>query len=918
MMTRFGLLTLVLSGALFALPAHADSAERASRYYEDALVRMERNDTKGSILQLKNALQQDPRMVSAHLLIGRAYLKAGQPDAAERSLQDAERLGVDRSETAVLMAEALFDQAKFRAVLDRGMTDGLATADRIRLLTLRGRSYMELGEYEAANKTLLEAEATVPGTLAVIVARATLALNQGQLVAARQLAEQAVAKGPNDADAWNILASVHHVQGNTQQALGGYARVLKINPKILDARIGRVSLNLDVGNDKAVGADLAYIQKNKFVDPRASYLLAMWFARQGNDKAARDYLFATQRQVEMVPTEMLKRRSQLLMLGGLANHGLNQPEKAKAYLFDYIKLHPKQLGARKLLASIYLTAREPAKAVEILLPVKDQLPSDPDALAMMANAYMALNRHATAAELLEEAMLQPNVKPLVQSTLGFSLLATGRETLGVQQLQQAFADDPGQTRAGMTLVTYYLKTNQNRQARETAERLVKQSPNNLALLNLMGVARALTGDYKGARQAYDRALALDKKFSTARLNLGRLERAEGRPQAARAQFAEVLRLNPGSTQAMAELAGLDEAAGKFADAVRWLEKAQGVRPNDVTIGLQLLELYLRNGNPEQALNVAKNLRGAAPDNMDVVAAYGRTQLALGQTEAARKTFQGMTRRAGFDVNLLTRIARLQISAGDRVGAEYTLQKAVLQQDNYMPAQALLAELEIASGNTASAEARIQRLLGSPATQATGQRLQADLYMRQRRYDQAVTAYRAALASADSLDNALGLYRAWQATGKPQEAARHMETWSRAHPAEPAARRVLAEAYLAAGRLPEARRAYEQILATRPNDPVALNNLANILLQTGDAGALAMAERAYRAAPQDADAADTLGLVLLRSNQAERALKYLREARLRAPKNPAIRDHLAEALEASGRADAAREERAAAQSLRARR
>jgi tetratricopeptide (TPR) repeat protein len=278
----------------------------------------------------------------------------------------------------------------------------------------------------------------------------------------------------------------------------------------------------------------------------------------------------------------------------------------------------------------------------------------------------------------------------------------------------------------------------------------------------------------------------------------------------------------------------------------------------------------------------------------------------------------MTRRAGFDVNLLVRIARLQIAAGDPAGAEYSLQKAVLQQDGHMPAQALLAELEIATGRYAAAEARIQRVLGNPATQATGQRLQADLYMRQRRYDQAVAAYRAALTRTDTLENALGLYRAWQASGKPQEAARHMETWSRAHPADPVARRVLAEAYLAAGRHAEARRAYEQILAGNPNDPVALNNLANILLQTGNAGALAMAERAYRAAPQDADAADTLGLVLLRTQQPERALKYLREARLRAPKNPAIRDHLADALEASGRAEAAREERMAAQSLRVRR
>lgn len=910
-----GLLTVLLAGALLAPPAFSDSAVEASRYYENALTRYGKNDTQGAIIQLKNALQKDPRMIAAHLLIGQAYLKNGQPGAAERSLLDAERLGVDRIETALHMAQALFEQGKFQNVLDRGMVSGLAPAARASLLTLRGRAYMELGEHEAADKALRDAE-SIDSSGAVIVARATLDLNRGRLDAARELAERAVAQGPDDAGAWNVLASVHHVQGDTRKAEEAYARALKANPQLLDARIGRISLNLDAGNDKEAGRDLAYVQKAKITDPRTSYLLAMWFARKGKDKVARDYLFATQRQIEKISPELLKSRSQLLMLGGLANHGLNQPEKAKAYLSDYIGIHPRHLGARKLLASIYLAARENARVVELLLPLKDQLASDPEALSMLANAYMALNRHATAAALLEEGMQQSDVKPLVQSTLGFSLLAGGREEQGIQQLRQAFAKDAGQIRAGVALVTTYLKRGETREARDAAERLVKKNPNNLTLLNLLGVARGIGGDRKGARQVYEKALSLDKTFQTARLNLGRLDRVEGRLQDARANFSEALRIDPNLTPAMNEIASLEAAAGKNAEAVRWLEKARTLQPRNLTTGLQLFELLLRSGKSDQALSLAKDLRGAAPDSVDVQAAHGRAQLALGQTEAARNTFHDMARRAGFDVNKLYRIAQLQIAAGDSAGAEYTLQKAILQQDTFMPAHALLAELEIAAGQYAAAEKRIQRLLGSRETQIAGQRLQADLYMRQRRYDQAVASYQAVLGKADTLDHALSLYRALQAAGKRQDAARHMEAWNRAHPGQPAAQRALAEAYLAAGQHQAARQAYERILSRDSRDPVALNNLANVLLLLGDSGALAMAERAYQAAPLNADAADTLGVTLLKSDQAERALKYLREARIRSPRNANIREHLAQALEATGRAAEAQKERAAVQAMRA--
>lgn len=910
------LLALLLGTWLHTPAFAADRADKASAFYENALVRMERNDAQGAIIQLKNALQNDPRMVTARLLIGQAYLKAGQPGAAERSLVDAEKLGVDRTETALLMAEALFEQGKFRAVLDRGMTDDLTPATQVKVLTLLGRAHMELNEYEAAGKAMQEAESIDPAALQVVVARATLALNQGQIADASRLAERAVVMDSADASAWNILASVRHVQGDTRKAQEGYTRALTINPQLLDARIGRISLNMDTGNLKAAGPDLAYIQKAKIIDPRASYLLAMWFARQGKDKSARDYLFATLRAVEMVPPEILKRRSQILMLGALANYGLRQPEKAKTYLADYIALHPKQLGARKLLASIYLAAGDNARVVDVLLPVQDQLPGDPDALTMMANAYMALNRHATAAALLEEGMRQSDAKPLVQSTLGFSLLASGREDLGIQQLQKAFARDAGQARAGMVLVTNYLKHGQIRQAREAADRLVDKSPNNLTLLNLQGVVRGMAGDRKGARQVYEQILSQDRNFQTARLNLGRLDRLEGDSRAARARFVEALKIDPKLTPAMNEMASLEEAAGNTAEAVRWLEKARVVRPDDLVSGQQLLELHLRNGKPDLALAVAKELRAVAPDNMDVQAAYGRAQMALGQIDAAKQTFQGMTRRAGFDVKNLHRIALLQIAAGDRAGAEYSLKKIILQQETYLPAHALLADLDISAGNYASAETRIQRLLKNEATKLEAMRLQAEMYMRQGRYDQAVSSYQAVLGKADTLDNALGLYRAWQAAGKRQEAMQHMEAWNRAHPGQPAAQAALAESYLAAGRYPQARQAYERILLRDKNDPAALNNLANVLLRMGDSGAQAMAERAYKAAPQDANAADTLGLVLLKSGQAESALKYLREARIREPKNAAIREHLAQALELTGRAGEARDEWRAAQSLRA--
>ena len=66
-----------------AMGGHAALDPKASQLYEDALVRYEKKDLKGAIIQLKNAIQIDRKMLPVHLLLGRALLADGEFNAAE-------------------------------------------------------------------------------------------------------------------------------------------------------------------------------------------------------------------------------------------------------------------------------------------------------------------------------------------------------------------------------------------------------------------------------------------------------------------------------------------------------------------------------------------------------------------------------------------------------------------------------------------------------------------------------------------------------------------------------------------------------------------------------------------------------------------------------------------------------------------
>jgi predicted Zn-dependent protease len=137
--------------------------------------------------------------------------------------------------------------------------------------------------------------------------------------------------------------------------------------------------------------------------------------------------------------------------------------------------------------------------------------------------------------------------------------------------------------------------------------------------------------------------------------------------------------------------------------------------------------------------------------------------------------------------------------------------------------------------------------------------------------------------------------------------RFLEAWVRDHPKDVVAMRALADGYLQTGDLPAAKLWYGRLLARQPENPFVLNNLAHVLSRQGDAAALEYAERAHKLAPQEAGIQDTLGWLLVQRGQRDAGLRHLREARLRDPKSPEIRYHLAVALAEAGRHAEARAE-----------
>jgi len=887
-------LWLGVSGLAFAVDAET------SRYYEDALQRFERNDLSAAIIQLKNALQKDPNMLAAHVLLGKALLRNGDPGAAEVAFNEALKLGVDRAEVVLPLARALAGQGRLDVLLDRITPAGLPRPLQVEVLIVRGNAQIANGNLAAAMRSFDEARAIDPSSAAVRLAQARVFLQKGDTGRASALVEEALKLSPDTGAGWNLRASLAHLRGDIPGALAGYEKALALDPADMDARVAQAGLLIDVGRLDDAQRGLDEIRTISSREPRASYLRAVLAGRRNDAEAIRESLVDVVTLIDGAPRSVVAQYPQLLLVGGLSHYGLGDKEKAKEYLALFLSKNPGHPGATKVVASIWLDAGETTRAITMLEPLRRAAPNDPQVLSLLAAAYMFDKRYTLAAGVLEQAVQLSGGASDIRADFGVSLVGLGQTDLGLVQLQQAFAKDPGQAHAGVALAALYLTRNQAKKAIEVIDSVARREPRNVAVVNMQGVVHGAAGDRVGARTLYERALAIDPSLQAARLNLARLDIADGKRDTARIRLSELLKAEPRNGDAMFEFALLEEIGGNGGEAVRWLEKAMTVQRTALRAGTYLTGLLLRQRNVEAALAISRQTLTLAPKELAALFTRAQALIAAGDKGNARLTLKEASIQAAFSPVRNLELARLQLAAQDPDGAYYSLDRILKVDPNFLPALTMLSEMEIASGDYAKVEPRARAINERFPASGAGMRLMGDLAVARGQFSTAVSHYRAALAKDRTADSAIRLYRAHVLAGEAPKGLAFLEQWLRDNPADVQVQRTVADGHLRAGNLAAARAGYDRLLARRRDDADVLNNLAQVALRQGDKAALGYAENALRAAPTDAGIMDTVGWVLVQQGQVDRAVGVLRDARLRDPKNPEVRYHLASALAQSGR------------------
>lgn len=856
----------------------------------EAKAYQKKGETKAAIIQLKNALQQNPEDRDARLLLGQIYSQTGDPQSAEKELRKALSLGASPAQVLPTLARTLLEQRQFQKVLDEvKLTEG-AKPDA-NLLSLRGSAYLGLGKIKEAKESFALALAADPAFPDALIGSAKQAVADGNIAAATIFAEQAVDKNPTNVDVWLFKGDLMRMERKPDEALLAYATVIKLQPTNIIPYVSRALVYADKGNFDAANAELASARKQDAKSLQVTYTQALLESGQGKHAAA---LESVQQVLRVAPDHMPS-----ILLAGSTQYALGANQQAEQHLKRYLERAPGNKYASKLLIATLLKTGDTARALKVLTPMLPDGEKDPQLLTLAGEAYLLERDYKKSTEYFQKASaIAPNAA-IIRTGLGMSKLGQGENASGIAELELATTLDPKPAMPGILVVTTHLRLGEYDKALAAIARLEKTQPNNALVQNLKGGAYAGKRDFAAARTSFEKALAMQPDFFPAVSSLAMLDVQDKKPDVAKKRLETFREANKTDMRPMQALSQLALSQGHKEEAITWLQKASSEKPDDLKLALALTGLYLQTGEKEKALTLAQKLQTANPSSPEALEILAQAQLVAKDFPSALQNYKKLAALVPNSPVVQFRTAMVLVGMQNQAAAIDALKVALKLKPDYLEAELALADLEMRSGNHAQALDIAKAVQKQAPRNPIGFVLEGDVLVLQKKLELALNAYDRASAIGKTRALVIRQNEALAQFGKGGQGIAVVMQWLKDHPDDQVMRLYLGTVQLANHQGKAAIEQYLAVLKADPKNVAALNNLALAYQEEKDPRALEYAEKAYALSAGNSAVLDTLGWLLVSQDNIPRGLPLLEKAAAAAPASFDVRYHFAQGLAKSG-------------------
>jgi tetratricopeptide (TPR) repeat protein len=737
--------------------------------------------------------------------------------------------------------------------------------------------------------------------------------------------------------------------GKPNEAVIEYKNALQIAPNDADAHFGLAKAYLAT---RDVGKAYWELQETVRLDPENldARLAFAQFLLLGDED---EFHLALEQTGAILEREPEKWEAYLLRARALEN--LKRLDEARADYEKAVELAPDNVDVLRTLAAFFARTGDQAAAEPLFRQVVELDPSARSWFQLAGFLSLDRDRDAEALAAFQQGLEQAEGDERAAAYQRLASFHYQRERY--DEAEKTLQEGIEATDRNIDVIYALARFYHSRGAQDRADQMIEEAtqaqPDEVAPLLILSAYRGRNGDLEGALEAAERALTIDPTHVPARLRKAELLIDRSVLQGEREQLAQgraivtaVLAEDANSPEGNFVAAKLALAEGKPADSVLALRRAIDVRSDWAQAHFLLATVLMAQGERQQARAEALRAIQIDAEFLDARRLIARIHASLGEHEQAIEEARRILRLRPEDREIRVLLAQSLVNQGKPEEARVELEAiplsersaevhfalgriAMLQDKAELAREKLLAALEerpnhpeilesmlrldAAAGRIGESLERLRKAQQAEPENSALVRLEGIALVVAGEGSQAETRLRRAIEmNPNDLAAYQALARYLLGSGRRAESIATYEQAVQSRPDSAPLRFTLGTLYEGENRRAEAIAEYEEAIRIDPTIAVAKNNLAYLLAEQGDDldRALELAQQAKAQMPDSANAADTLGWVLLKKGIPEAAIGYLKEAEGGFPPDHRdlgwVRYHLAAAYEANQQPELARE------------
>lgn len=810
-----------------------------------------------SIIELKNALRLEPQNAEVRFLLGQLYLSQGRGDDAVKELERASTYKYATDKVIPLLARAyMLTDADDNILSLADSTISLPNEVQSHYLAYKTIAALRTNNIELAIASVELAQKLSPSTLYTLLAQSYLLLSKKDVEQAYTLVDKMLTIEPNNPDVLMLQAQLATAKEDYKQAVVSYEKYLAVQPfsGIVQLFIADVSLRSGDTEkaEKYADAILAKVSSQPF----ANYIKAMVRF------SAKDYAKASQHAEAAIQGNF--NQHNLKLVAGVSAFELQNYEQCHYHLSALVAYLPKDHVARRMLAVSQLKLGLVDEITDTLSGFEST--SSEDAAFMSSLSFKLLEVGAvTQAKELSDQTATGNHNAEQSAREGILKLMMN-DPSGMDNLKQAINLNPELIEAELALAFAAVQTGDLDQANEISTKWQEKYTDKPGGFNLLAAIHMKKKEFKEAKNALTKSLAISKDDLFALTEMVRIEKILNNDEEAKRQSLAVLALYPNNVKVLRQHFELNQNE-------MGLDKLKQAHLNDLTSidhGVLYAEALISLGETEKTIEILNSYEVSAKTPKRYWQLLYGANRKLNKDDNTEKALNKWRQTNPYHLEPIVLLSDALAMKGDYDRALTVLNAGLEQHENNTILKMVKLHILLNSQRVAEAKLLYNTLESENLNVNIRSGIEGRIALGENEYTQAIPKLEVFYKAFPKEQNALYLAAALKGNKELKRTKTLLETYL-SHSESDRIRALLASLYLN-GDEEKALIEYEKIIKTQPNNIVINNNLAWLYMKNGEHDkAVIHAKKAYELAPKNANVVDTYSQTLLKSGNKRLAL-----------------------------------------------